>query len=241
VRIDAIVEEKVPGLELRSGAAEAGRMWLTPIASKIIGGACVVALSFWITLKLLDYRESATATSIDSTVTENDASRGSASARRTMRLFDERSSRVDNLAVAWNAAEGPDGSRTAIFLDDRSKIYGSIAQEVPIANDDKTHTVSIDFKADTSPIAEIVMIYQGGGQQKPYYVFVHLNNPFEDMLPTGEGQISSKFLGNNWFRVTLSGANNASGNTKLLVQFYPRHGAPQDTGSAYIANPILDP
>jgi hypothetical protein len=80
-----------------------------------------------------------------------------------MRLFDERSSRVDNLAVASNVAEGPDGSRTAIFLDDRSKIYGSIAQELPIANDDKTHTVSIDFKADTSPIAEVVMIYQGGG------------------------------------------------------------------------------
>jgi hypothetical protein len=74
-----------------------------------------------------------------------------------------------------------------------------------------------------------------------YYAFVHLNNPFEDMVPKGEGQISSKFLGNNWFRITLSGANNASGNTKLLVQLYPRHGAPQDTGSAYIANPTLDP
>jgi hypothetical protein len=60
------------------------------------------------------------------------------------------------------------------------------------------------------------------------------------MLPTGEGQISSKFLGNNWVRVTLSGANNASGNTKLFVQLYPRHGAPGDTGSCYIANPILD-
>jgi hypothetical protein len=138
-------------------------MWLIPIASKVVGGACVVALSFWITLKLLDYQGSTTATSIDSTIAENEASRGSAPARRAMRLFDERSSRVDNLAVTWNAAEGPDGSRTAIFLDDRSKIYGSIAQEVPIANDDKTHTVSIDFKADTSPIAEVVMIYQGGG------------------------------------------------------------------------------
>jgi hypothetical protein len=74
-----------------------------------------------------------------------------------------------------------------------------------------------------------------------YYAFVHLNNPFEDMVPKGEGQISSKFLGNNWFRIALSGANNASGNTKLLVQLYPRHGAPQDTGSCYIANAVLDP
>jgi hypothetical protein len=111
---------------------------------------------------------------------------------------------------------------------------------VPVANDDKTHTVSIDFKADTSPMAEIVMVYQGGGQQKTYYAFVHLNNTYEDMLLKGEGQISSKFLGSNWVRITLSGANNVSGNTKLFVQLYPRHGAPQDTGSCYIANPILD-
>jgi hypothetical protein len=113
-------------------------------------------------------------------------------------------------------------------------------QGVPVGNDERTHTISIDFKADSSPFAEIVMVYQGGGQQKPYYAFVHLNNPSEDMLPKGEGQISSKFLGNNWFRITLSGANNASGNTKLLVQLYPRHGAPQDTGSCYIANAMLD-
>jgi hypothetical protein len=215
-------------------------MWLTPIASKIIGGACVVALSFWITLKLLDYQESTTATSTDSTAAENGSPRGSARAGTTIRLFDERSSRVDDLAVTWNAAESPDGSRTAILLEDRSKLYGSIMQEVPVANDGKTHTISIDFKADTSPIAEIVMVYQGGGQQKTYYAFVHLNNPFEDMVPKGEGQISSKFLGKNWFRITLSGANNASGNTKLLVQLYPRHGAPQDTGACYIANAVLD-
>jgi hypothetical protein len=214
-------------------------MRLIPIASKIVGGACVVALSFWITLKLLDYQESTTATSINSPVADNEASRGWPAGRR-IRLFDERSARVDNLDVTWNADEGPDGSRTAMLLEDRSKIYGSIMQEVPVANDDKTHTISIDFKADTSPISEIVMVYQGGGQQKTYYAFVHLNNPFEDMAPEGEGQISSKFLGNNWFRITLSGANNASGNNKLLVQFYPRHGAPTDTGSAYIANPILD-
>jgi hypothetical protein len=98
-----------------------------------------------------------------------------------MRLFDEPSARVDDLTVTWNAAEGPDGSRTAILLEDRSKIYGSIMQEVPVGNDNKTHTISIDFKADASPIAEIVMIYQDGGQQKTYYAFVHLNNPFEDI------------------------------------------------------------
>jgi hypothetical protein len=215
-------------------------MSLLAVASKIVAGTCVVALCFWITLKLLDYQESATATSTDSTAAGDEASHGSAPARRTIRLFDERNSRVDDLAVTWNAAESPDGSRTAMLLEDRSKLYGSMMQEVPVANDDRTHTVSIDFKAGTSPIAEIVMVYQGGGQQKTYYAFLHLNNPFEDMAPKGEGQISSKFLGNNWFRITLSGANNASGNTKLLVQLYPRHGAPQDTGSCYIANPILD-
>jgi hypothetical protein len=127
----------------------------------------------------------------------------------------------------------------AILLDDRSKTYGRIFQEIPVENDDKTHTLSIDIRPGTSPIGEIVMVYQGG-QQKIYYAFLRLNNPSEDLLPVGEGQISSKYLGNNWFRVILAGANNASGNTKLLVQFYSRHGAPEDTGSCDIANAILD-
>jgi hypothetical protein len=147
-------------------------MSLLGIALRVIGGACVVALSFWITLKLLDYSGSTTST--QAIAPENGGAGGSTTARRTIRLFDERSSRVDDLAVAWNAAEGPDGSHTAILLEDRSKIYGSIMQEVPVGNDDRTHTVSIDFKADTSPIGEIVMVYQGGGQQKTYYAFVQL-------------------------------------------------------------------
>jgi hypothetical protein len=105
-------------------------MSLMTIASKITPGVCVAALSFLLTLKLLDYQDSPTAASTDSTVAEDNAPRGSALSR-AIRLFDERSSRVDNLAVTWNAAEGLDGSRTAILLDDRSKIYGSIAQEVP--------------------------------------------------------------------------------------------------------------
>jgi hypothetical protein len=72
---------------------------LIAVASKIVAGTCVVTLCFWITLKLLDYQESTTATSTDSAAAENEAARGSASARRTIRLFDERSSRVDDLDV----------------------------------------------------------------------------------------------------------------------------------------------
>jgi hypothetical protein len=207
-------------------------MSLIAIASKIVGGACVVVLSFWITLKLLDTTESI--------IADNGPSRGSAPASRTMRLFDERGSRLDDLGVIWNATDGPDGSPKAVLLEDRSNTYGRIFQEIPVGNDDKEHTVSIDIKAGTSPLGAINMTYLGGHQPKTYYAFLHLNNPSEDMLPTGEGQISSKYLGNNWFRITLAGANNASGNTKLLVQFYPRHGAPQDTGSCYIANAIVD-
>jgi hypothetical protein len=168
------------------------------------------------------------------------ASGGSAPAGRTIRLFDERGARVDDLVVTWNAAEAPDGSRTAAVLDDRSKTYGRIYQEVPVADDEKTHTFSIDVKPGTSPFGAIHMTYLGGRQPRTFHVFMHLNNPSEDMLPSGEGQISSKYLGDNWFRITLAGANNGSGNTKLLVQFFPRHGAPQDTGSCYIANATLD-
>jgi hypothetical protein len=152
-------------------------------------GACIVTLSFWITLTLLDYQ----ATPSTRSMAPEEGAAGGSAPSRTIRLFDERSSRLDGLTATWHAAEAPDGSRTAILMEDRSKIYGNIVQEVPVGNDARTHTISIDFKTDSSPIAEMVMVYQGGGQQKTYYAFVHLNNPSEDMLPTGEGQISSKF------------------------------------------------
>jgi hypothetical protein len=70
-----------PDLELTSGADEAEQMSLIAISSKIAGGACVVALSFLITLKLLDYQESTTAISTDSAASEHETSRGSAPAR----------------------------------------------------------------------------------------------------------------------------------------------------------------
>jgi hypothetical protein len=51
------------------------QMSLIAIASKIVGGACVVGLSFWVTLKLLDTTESI--------IADNGPSRGSAPASRT--------------------------------------------------------------------------------------------------------------------------------------------------------------
>jgi hypothetical protein len=83
------------------------------------------------------------------------------------------------------------------------------------------------------------MVYKGGGQQKTYYAFVDLNHPARTCCRMARN-ISSKFLNNNRFRITLYGANNASGNTKLLVQLYPPHGAPQDTSTCDIANPIVN-
>src|SRR5262245_26236612 len=119
-----------------------------PVAFKMVAGACVLVLSFWMTLKFLEYRESILATpqSTQPIAPGDGVSRGLAPARRTIRLFDENSSRVDDLAVTWNAAEGFDGSRTAVLLDDSSKIYASISQEVPVPDDDREHTISIDIR-----------------------------------------------------------------------------------------------
>jgi hypothetical protein len=95
------------------------------IALKIVGGACVVALSFWITLKLLNYQESTTATSTDSAVAENEASHGSAPARRTIRLFDEPQLTCGQSRRRLERGRGvPMARARPFFLDDRSKIYG---------------------------------------------------------------------------------------------------------------------
>jgi hypothetical protein len=143
-------------------------MSLMPIGSKNVGGACVVALSFWFTLKLLDYQDSPTAASSDSTVAENNAPRGSAPSR-AIQLFDERSSRVDNLADHLECRRGP---RRLAYGHSLGRPLRSITQEVPVGNDERTRPPEQSER--------------GYGAER-------------------RGTISSKFLGNSWFRIKLSG------------------------------------
>jgi len=143
---------------------------------------------------------------------------------------------IADLNVSRNAAEAADGTRTAMLLKDDSPAYGTIYQDVQIEDDERAHTFSVDVKAGTSPIAQIVMVLTGGKE-----VIYHTYLETERMSTNGEGMIRRKTLGNGWYRITITGPNNKSGNKKLRMHIYPRHGKAEDTGSLLIANPRLDP
>jgi hypothetical protein len=152
-------------------------------------------------------------------------------------LFDRESSTLRDLSVSHNAAQAPEGARSATLLEDKStSAYGVIYQDLAIADDDCVHTFTIDIKAGSSPLTQIVMHYMNG-QQLTYYAYIDTKT----MKASGEGQIWSGEIGNGWHRFAISGPNNKSGNRTLRVHVYPRHGKPEETGSIHIANARLDP
>jgi hypothetical protein len=142
-----------------------------------------------------------------------------------------------HISIKRNAAPAADGAITATKLRDASSRYATVFQDFAIEDDRDVHTFSIDIKAGSSPLAQIVMAYLGG-KPEVYHIFIET----DVMSVTGHGAVTRRRLSEDgWFRVTLSGANNASGNKTVRLQIYPRHGRPEDKGSLYIANGRLDP
>lgn len=205
---------------------------------KIVGAVGIVLVSFWATLQLLESfeRRDPWATLAVQRGPEVPRPSGSLAERRDLDLFDPSGSKIDNLHVVRSAATAPDGTQSAMLLEDKSGGYASIFHDFPVKNDDLVHTVAVDVKPGSSPLLQMVMQFLGGRPQV-YYAYIDTKT----MKATGEGQIWSAEIGKGWYRFALSGANNRSGNTTLRIQIYPRHGQPGDTGSIYIANARLDP
>jgi hypothetical protein len=141
---------------------------------------------------------------------------------------------VQNLTVARNAGAAPAGS--AVRLENTSMQHGSIFQDVPVADDDLTHTFSLNVRPGDSGMALVLLAYLGG-QQRVYQA--HIETP--SMVVNGEGSITSEPLADGWWKVTVSGPNNRSGNRSLRVQVFPSQDPGRAAGSFYIADPRLDP
>jgi hypothetical protein len=208
-------------------------------AYKIVGSIALVLVSFWATLQLLESyeRRDPWATYTARMPVKIPRPDGPLADRIDIDLFDRDSGKVQDLSISYKAARASDGTQSAILLEDKSaSTYGTIYQDVAIADDDRVHTVTVDIKAGSSPLAQIAMHYLNG-ERRTYYAYIDTRT----MKTTGEGQIWSSEIGNGWHRVAISGPNNKSGNRTLRVQVYPRHGKPEDAGSIYIANARLDP
>jgi hypothetical protein len=155
--------------------------------------------------------------------------------RRNVTVFDANAHR-QHIDVTSLAAVDANGERTATLLRDASPEYATLFQDFAVDDDDHLHTFTIDLKKSDSPLVQIVMAFLGG-EQRIYHAFIET----DVMSVTGEGLVGRERLGHGWFRITLRGANNASGSKTVRLQIYPRHGRPEDVGSVYIANARLDP
>lgn len=165
----------------------------------------------------------------------DDAPPGPQSPRVNVPLFD-REPQVRYLTTAKTIGLD-EPSSSAILLNDQSFQYGVIYQDLLVADDDSVHTISIDLKRGTSSRSQIVMQFLGG-TERIFHVYLNTDR----MSPDGsEGHVTRTHLGAGWYRVTLSGANNRSGNTILRVLLYPRHGRPEDVGSLSVANARFNP
>jgi SAM-dependent methyltransferase len=158
-----------------------------------------------------------------------------AASRCDLPVFDQ-AAQQQNIMITRDAAPAPDGSLTAILLEDASPHYATMFEDFAVPDDTCMHCFSIDVKAGTSPLAQIVMAFIGGSPCI-YHAFIDT----VVMSIEGNGTICRKRLGDGWFRISLAGANNASGNKTLRLQVYPRHGRADDTGTLYVANARLNP
>lgn len=143
-----------------------------------------------------------------------------------------------HLTVSSIASATFDRKSPAMLLDDRSRAYGVVYQDLPVNDDDSLHTFSIDIKMGTSSRTQLVMAFTGGKAERIFHTFLSTERATPE---GGEGYVAREPLGNGWYRVSLIGPNNSSGNTTLRVHLYPRHGKPEDVGSVYVANARLDP
>ncbi len=156
--------------------------------------------------------------------------------RMDILLLDGKAS-AQEVRASPSSGPTPDGASTATLLDDQSRTYGAFYQDIPIADDDKKHTISIDLKKGTSSRAQIIMKFTGGKE-----LLFQTDIDTDRMAPEGlAGRVTRTHLGDGWYRIELSGANNNSGNATLRVMVIPRQGRPEDVGSIYIANARLNP
>jgi hypothetical protein len=183
-------------------------------------GAVAVGLSFWGTLKTIDYLK-------------QPSDQVTPSADLGIAIFEEGKAIASDLTITRNGVPGPEGARV-ILLEDNSPKYGLVYEDVP-ATPGMTSTFSVDLKPGTSQLVQLVMTYFGGTPQT-YHV---LWDTREMKAIASEGDVSNADIGKGWWRVKLSGANGNSGNTSLRLIVYPRHGKAEDTGNLYIANPRL--
>lgn len=128
---------------------------------------------------------------------------------------------VGSPSVSANAVTAPDGTLTADTITDASAVEArGKRQTIAIANDSTTYTASVYLAktVGTPTHFPCLNLRMTGGTLVDAYVVVNTTTGalFDSVISTA----SAESVGDFW-RVALTVANNASGNTSALVSVYP--------------------
>lgn len=132
-----------------------------------------------------------------------------------------------NATATADQIRAPDGTLTADLLTDADAgNEGTIVQAVTIPNNSDSHTLSIYLKQGTAAVTRLLLAYSGGtpGSQAVDVTW--------GATPTvSAGTIED--IGSGWWRVSVTLANNATGNTTLTVTISPAGATAASTGTVY--------
>jgi hypothetical protein len=130
--------------------------------------------------------------------------------------------------ITSNAIAAPDGSITADLINDTDTSGNSfyINQTLSTPDDSLERTFSIYLKEGTALETELKLIYIGNSNTLASAIINWSSHTVNN------GTIES--VGNGWYRISVSHANNLSGNESVVSRLYPATDESDLTGSVYV-------
>jgi hypothetical protein len=143
------------------------------------------------------------------------------------RLF-ARQAVASDLTLPPDFADRANPEAGGVLLSDDSAKYANLYEEFPIERDAKSdvYEAAILIKSGSSPKTLLGLHFDGATPQD-YWVSVDTRT-MTDLGGVGFEKLER--LANGWYRLTLAGSPNGTGNTSVRVQLYPRHGEAEDVG-----------
>lgn len=123
---------------------------------------------------------------------------------------------VSGVSYTANATTAPDGSTTADTLDDNDAGAVEYLTQTIGSMTDAVYTASVYMKAGTSSVGYLGFS-AGGGDDFAVFVDLTNGNTLERTGIDTATSITSTSVGNGWYRVTLSGDTNSTGDVTFIL------------------------
>ena len=138
-----------------------------------------------------------------------------------------------SVTVTANSISAPDGTVTADTVDDTdAAAAGAAYQDVSVAADTSTYTVSCYFKKGTTNVVALrASIFGGTGIGASFAIDLNNGNYTASIsLTAAPTSVSVTSVGNGWYRCALTFSNNGTaGNTTMRVYVFPAYASALST------------